>query len=134
MLNFVAGRAVKRLGLSIIITISLCVGILVGSLSTATTVRVSGQGSVDDQTTLLSRLYQQANPSVVNIRVAIKPGADTSGLLPDQPNPPTNPTPNANQPQPSEEGDASGFVYDTSGAMVTSPHVVKDTTSIIVTF
>jgi len=134
MLNYLAARAVKRLGLTVIITISLCVGILVGSLSTATTVRVSGQGTVDDQTTLLARLYQQANPSVVNIRVAIKPGADTSGLLPDQPNPPTNPTPNANQPQPSVEGDASGFVYDTNGDIVTNSHVVNDTTSIIVTF
>lgn len=139
MFSFFAARAIKRLGLTVIITISLCVGILAGSLSTAATVRVSGQGAVDDQTTLLARLYQQANPSVVNIRVAIKPGADTSGLLPDQPNQPNGQpnspaTPNANQPQPSEEGDASGIVYDTNGDIVTNSHVVSDTTSIIVTF
>ncbi len=119
----------NRIGLTVLITAVLCFGLLLGSVLSAAPLRVMGQTAVDDQTVLLQRLYQEVNPSVVNILVRLPADASNPDLLP-LPNIPQNP--NAQPPFAQAEG--SGFVYDADGYLVTNAHVVKDATRITVTF
>ncbi len=72
----------------------------------------------------LQNIYTQVNPSVVNIQVV--EGASSSSSQ-------TNPfgLPNNNVPS---QALGSGFVWDTSGHIVTNNHVVDGSTSIEVTF
>ncbi len=67
-------------------------------------------------------IYQQVNPSVVNIQIS---ATQTNGF---SQRGQTNP----NQPVPVAEG--SGFVWDTSGHIVTNNHVIEGAELITVTF
>lgn len=72
-------------------------------------------GSADDLQAAFEAVYQQVNPSVVNIQVAVQ---DTSGFLQGG----------------SGEALGSGFVWDDQGHIVTNNHVVDSATDISVTF
>ncbi len=77
----------------------------------------------------LTQIYDQVNPSVVNIQMTVK----SSSLYYDMPSFPGMPSmPEGEMPE--EEGLASGFVWDTEGHIVTNNHVVADATEITVTF
>jgi S1-C subfamily serine protease len=124
----------NRLGLVILVSVTLCIGILLGTVLTTTPMRVLGQGPADGETLMLQQIYQKVNPSVVNIQVRIPAGSDFLQLLPVDPNSPqSTPDPNAT-PVPYELALASGFVYDTNGHIVTNAHVVQDATKIVVSF
>lgn len=77
----------------------------------------------------LTQIYEQVNPSVVNIQMTVK---STSQYF-DMPSLPGMPSlPEGEMPE--EEGLASGFVWDTKGHIVTNNHVVENATEITVTF
>lgn len=80
----------------------------------------------------LTDIYEQVNPSVVNIRVV---GAETPVVsLPDQmPSIPGLPDLPQSQ-QPSNQSLGSGFVWDTQGYIITNNHVVEGAQKIEVTF
>ncbi len=125
---------INRLGLFILLSVTLCFGVLLGSVLTTAPIRVMGQAPVDSETVLLQQLYQQVNPSVVNIQVHIPAGSDVLQLLPSDPSlPQETPDPNGT-PAPLDIAEASGFVYDKLGHIVTNAHVVQDATRIAVTF
>src|SRR5437016_8090416 len=75
---------INRLGLAILLAAALSIGALFGSVVTLAPARVLAQSSGDD-TSLLQHIYQQVNPSVVNIQVTIPAGSAASGLLPVDP-------------------------------------------------
>lgn len=99
---------------------------------------VSGLLEAYQQT--LTSLYEQVNPSVVNISVLVPQQGIflNNGELPDLPfNFPRLPGDNQNQsPQVPQYGQAlgSGFVWDTEGHIVTNNHVVSGAEKIQVTF
>ncbi|MCB0173667.1 MAG: trypsin-like peptidase domain-containing protein [Anaerolineae bacterium] len=72
----------------------------------------------DAEELLLTNIYERVNPSVVNILVTVE-GQDTGSF-------PNNLFPN--------QGQGSGFVYDTEGHIVTNNHVVQDAERVDVTF
>jgi len=81
----------------------------------------------------LSQIYEQVNPSVVNIRVVQKVTADEMGDL-------QNSIPFFNLPQGQDQspeqyqsGLGSGFVWDSQGHIVTNNHVIEDADKIVVT-
>ncbi len=104
----------------------------------------------------LSSLYDQINPSVVFISVAVP--AKTASMDPKQDYPwienfnfqdiipfleqfNQQNQPNEKQPEPDNEsekpmqyGSGTGFVYDTEGHIVTNNHVIEDATEITVTY
>ncbi|MBI3360850.1 MAG: trypsin-like peptidase domain-containing protein [Chloroflexi bacterium] len=90
----------------------------------------------------LEELYARVNPSVVNITVVMKAGADNPQLPPNHPQTPQLPQiPGFPQlPQPSEPraipqmAQGSGFVLDTQGHIITNNHVIDGTDKITVTF
>lgn len=90
---------------------------------------------------LLSALYDQASPSVVNIQVTMTASAQQQ-QRPSQESPFPFPFPfgQGNGPQPQEaqpaRAEGSGFVYDVDGHIVTNNHVVAeaDPDNIIVNF
>ncbi|MDQ1300209.1 MAG: serine protease Do, partial [Chloroflexota bacterium] len=64
----------------------------------------------------LEEIYSSANPSVVNIRVAVQPAGSMSGQAP------------------MAQGEGSGFVWDSQGHIVTNNHVVDGAQRVTVTF
>ncbi|MCB0164561.1 MAG: trypsin-like peptidase domain-containing protein, partial [Anaerolineae bacterium] len=72
----------------------------------------------DAEELLLTNIYERVNPSVVNILVTVE-GQDTGSF-------PNNLFPN--------QGQGSGFVFDTEGHIVTNNHVVQDAQRVDVTF
>ena len=83
----------------------------------------------------LGLIYDQVNPSVVNIQVVLKSGSGISGFegIPNMPEIPGSPDlPQGQIPQPAAL--ASGFVWDKEGHIVTNNHVVEDADTITVTF
>jgi serine protease Do len=103
----------------------------------------------------LSSLYDQINPSVVFVSVAIP--AKTTSLDQGQDNPWDNfdfqniipffeqynqqerpnkkqPEPDNNNEKPMQYGSGTGFVYDTEGHIVTNNHVIEDAAEVTVTY
>jgi S1-C subfamily serine protease len=80
----------------------------------------------------LTELYEQVNPSVVNIRVLGKQMTNLSipGLDPSFPDIPGHPESGA----PLNQSLGSGFVWDKQGHIITNNHVVDDAEVIEVTF
>jgi serine protease Do len=76
----------------------------------------------------LGQIYNQVNPSVVNIQVVLKAGS-SSGSLPDFPGFPSLP-----QGTPQQGAQGSGFVWDKNGHIVTNNHVVENADTITVVF
>ncbi len=113
----------NRFGMTVLLTVTLFIGILLGSTFAAAPIRVAGQGPADGETVLLQQLYQQVNSSVVSITVRVPP----TGLPPSHPQVPGGA-------QPFDEVQGSGFVYDTQGHLVTNAHVVENANRIAVTF
>lgn len=99
--------------------------------NTAVTQSTTGNlGAVAAYEDALSGIYENVNPSVVNIRVVQKNSTtlDDSGQLPF--GFPSNPqTPN----QPYSQGLGSGFIWDTQGHIVTNNHVIDGADKIEVT-
>jgi len=111
-------RGYHRFSLAALVAVVLTIGILIGSVLPVTPTRVLGQQNaqtaVDAETQLLQQLYQQVNPSVVNIRVSMADSNTAQGDF--------------------AQGEGSGFVYDAQGHIVTNAHVVEDADRIVVTF
>lgn len=83
------------------------------------------EGGVDYETAVLAGIYEQVNPSVVNVTVL---GRGDS-LLPD------NHSPSGIDPDDLlEVSSGSGFVWDTFGHIVTNNHVVEDAEQLQITF
>jgi len=78
--------------------------------------------------TTLGQIYDQVNPSVVNIQMTIN-SSGQSFRMPSIPGMPSLP----NQ-IPQQQGLASGFVWDTAGHIVTNNHVVDGASEVTVTF
>lgn len=81
----------------------------------------------------LINIYDQVNPSVVNIRVVSQEvpfAAQLPDLFPDEPQTPDTPQ---FQP-PTNQSLGSGFVWDTEGNIITNNHVVAGAEKIEVTF
>ncbi len=76
----------------------------------------------------LTQIYDQVNPSVVNIQMTI----DSSGQSFRMPSIPGMPSLPDQTPQ--QHGLASGFVWDTNGHIVTNNHVVDGASEVTVTF
>src|SRR5258706_4065493 len=129
----------NRLSGAILLTVVLCTGILLGSVFSVRPIQVQGQDVPDEETVILQRLYQQVNPSVVNIRVTVPAGAAAAGLLPVDPFAvPGTPDAAPGAPTPPAPGGltiagGSGFVYDNDGHIVTNAHGVQDASKIQVT-
>ncbi|HXF60012.1 MAG TPA: trypsin-like peptidase domain-containing protein [Caldilineaceae bacterium] len=90
-----------------------------------TVVIATPEGGADYETAVLENIYQQVNPSVVNVTVlsrghplvpdeALPPDLDPDSLLP--------------------VSSGSGFVWDTAGHIVTNNHVVEGAEEVQVTF
>lgn len=100
--------------------------------STESAVQESPAGLVQESDVLealqdtLGQIYEQVNPSVVNIQMTVQGGIQSFDM-PQFPGMPEGQIPEQN-------GLASGFVWDTSGHIVTNNHVVKDANEITVTF
>ncbi len=127
----------RRLRLLSALVLTLCMGIALGAaipfVPYAANAQSSG-GSSGNDTDTLEKIYQNVNPSVVNIQVTIPAGTtDTQGLQPFIPNPfsPQSTPPAGGQ---LEFAEGSGFVYDATGDIVTNSHVVQDATKIVVSF
>jgi serine protease Do len=79
----------------------------------------------------LAQLYDQIAPSVVNIRVTKQASANLRNLpfpnIPGLPN-----LPEGELPQ--QQGQGSGFIYDSEGHIVTNNHVVDGATEVVVVF
>ena len=75
----------------------------------------------------LGQIYDQVNPSVVNIQMTMNGAGQTE--IPSFPGMPSLPD---NMPQ--QQGLASGFVWDTNGYIVTNNHVVDGASKVTVTF
>jgi len=81
----------------------------------AATLPAVPQGDYEEQ--LLVRVYEEASPSVVNIRVSTRVSSGFPGFGDFV-----------------QQGQGSGFVWDTQGHIVTNYHVVENATAIEVTF
>jgi S1-C subfamily serine protease len=103
----------------------------------------SGSSLLSAYEGVLQNVYQEVNPSVVNIRVLVKASQTGSEMFtfPDLPfNFPNIPgfpsTPQEQQPSTPQyqEGLGSGFIWDTQGNIVTNNHVVDNADKIEITF
>jgi len=105
------------------------------AVATPTAVRAEGPALPEDpQTEILTRVYEQVNPSVVNIRVVkvVSGLGDFNVPIPEVPGFPQIVPP---QGQPFvQTGVGSGFVYDKEGHIVTNNHVVEGAKELEVTF
>jgi 2-alkenal reductase len=83
--------------------------------------------------TAYEQIYQQVNPSVVDIRVVQKASAaqNSQYTVPSVPGFPQFSAPQDNTPT---QVEGAGFVYDMNGDIITNNHVVTDAQRIIVTF
>ncbi|MEX1019368.1 MAG: trypsin-like peptidase domain-containing protein [Litorilinea sp.] len=94
---------------------------------------------MDYETAVLMNIYQEVNPSVVNVTVLGRIGQSSSGLFP-SPSDEDFPAPDEDFPAPSEEdeffgfGSGSGFVWDIAGHIVTNNHVIEGAEEVQVTF
>jgi serine protease Do len=124
---------ISRLGLTVLVVVILCMGMVLGSVVTLVPLRVQGQGAgvVDDEAALLEHVYAQASPSVVSIVVRVPADSTLNELLPYiDPGDSGTATP-----EPSYRyAQASGFVYDDKGHIVTNAHVVDQADRISITF
>jgi putative serine protease PepD len=81
--------------------------------------------AVSTSRTTVGGIYEQANPSVVEITVTSQTSSGSS----------QSPFPFGDAPQQqTQQAQGSGFVYDTDGHIVTNDHVVEGATSVKVTF
>ncbi len=117
----------SRAGLSALIIVTLIFGVLLGSILSGAPARVQGQDFVDDETSLLQRVYAQVNPSVVALEVRVPADAQMRSLMPFiDPSLPTEPRFRLAQ--------GSGFLYDKNGHVVTNNHVVEQADRVTVIF
>jgi 2-alkenal reductase len=117
----------SRAGLSALIIVTLIFGVLLGSIFSGAPARVQGQDFVDDETSLLQRVYAQVNPSVVALEVRVPADAQMRSLMPFvDPSLPTEPRFRLAQ--------GSGFLYDNEGHIVTNNHVVEQADRVTVIF
>jgi 2-alkenal reductase len=98
-------------------------------VATATSVpplTLSSSAGADIETEMLTSVYEQVNPSVVNISVAKK--VEQSDMF-------SFPFDNNSGPRDFyQHGEGSGFVYDTEGHIITNNHVVDGANQVEVTF
>lgn len=81
------------------------------------------EGGIDYESAVLMNIYQQVNPSVVNI-TALSSGDALNEIMPHQ----------FNEDELFPLGSGSGFVWDMDGHIVTNHHVVEEVSQLQVTF
>lgn len=123
---------IGRFGLTAVVTLTVCLGLVLGTIFVSAPLRVLGEPAHQDSSTQLQDLYKKVNPSVVNILVRVPADSSLPDVLPTLP--PNRSTPQPNGSQPFAQAQGSGFVYDTEGHLITNAHVVQDATRISVTF
>ena len=89
-------------------------------------------GGVMPTQQVLSQLYDQVSPSVVNIQVTMDAQASGGSQLP-LPGFPFDPFGNPGSAAPAQ-AEGTGWVFDNQGHIVTNNHVVENTSSIVVYF
>jgi serine protease Do len=104
---------------------------LAESLSASPPTASSEADVLDALQSTLQQIYEDVNPSVVNIQVVQGQGLPIPGL-PGNPESPFEPSIPDGFPSP--QGVGSGFVWDSQGYIVTNNHVVDGAESISVTF
>lgn len=106
-------------------------GVSIPPSTPSTTTQVASTPSVTtsatDIETTLENIYARVNPSVVNISVLEKQGAN----IPDFPGSPFS---GPQGPNPFSQASGSGFIWDNAGHIVTNNHVVANADNISVTF
>lgn len=90
--------------------------------TTAVPILASGASDIQGLQSMYEAIYQQVNPSVVNIQIS---AAQPAGFNRRGQTAPSQPVPVA---------EGSGFVWDTSGHIVTNNHVIEGADLITVTF
>jgi 2-alkenal reductase len=130
-------QKIKQTGLVAVLTLALGLGIGVSVAGPMATVQgqnaarsVQAQNVVDNEADLLRGIYNKANPSVVSIDVRMPQQANSSFGLPGQ----GQRQRQGQQPQAYAYAAGSGFVYDTTGHIVTNAHVVEGADRVEVTF
>ncbi|HNY19997.1 MAG TPA: PDZ domain-containing protein [Flexilinea sp.] len=139
-------RTTRKTILSILLTLLIGFSVLSPVLAQSQT----AEQTISETSTSFSKLYEEVNPSVVYISVAIQGGSsntqqfqglpdDLEELLPflkqyygpqDQDNQDQESEPNQNI----TYGSGTGFVWDTEGHIVTNNHVIEDATDITITY
>ncbi|MGB5048519.1 MAG: trypsin-like peptidase domain-containing protein, partial [Caldilineaceae bacterium] len=114
---------------------------LLASPATAAQANVTASSANSELPTqeLLSRLYDTASPSVVNIQVTLKAQPQQQNPFNGSPFgfPFGSPFGQPNVPQQDQQpaqAEGTGFVYDNDGHIVTNNHVVAEATDILVNF
>jgi S1-C subfamily serine protease len=122
---------VKQMGAVAALTLSL--GVAAGFSMAGPLQTVQGQSAMDSQTALLHNIYAKANPSVVSIDVRLPATATNSNPFGGrgQQSPFGQPQ---TSPQQYSYAAGSGFLYDSTGNIVTNAHVVEGADKIEVTF
>ncbi len=123
-------------GLLIAVMLGACAPAVPGTAEAVTQPQTAivSVNTVSDLDALLANLYDEVNPSVVNIQVRQRGGA-LFQQMPSIPGMPDFPLPTPESP---DSGfvfaQGSGFVYDTQGYIVTNYHVVEGADKVTVVF